>query len=349
MQTRSLTLFAGAAVLAGLPAFTAQAGPWVSFPSCEADQLGSATTCMPTLHEPKPPIFHPGKEYMWETNRDFDGTPNPGQVIAWDGAGGVENSQINYGVSGVDALANPRDHLYYEVINNLTAILYSERTDAAWGQASDTEFPIYYETTTGARGGWATREQVNQNWAQLEADGATLNLGGLEIFGPNSPQQDDSFMFSVHEDIALLPDGVRYSVYSFSGGSIDGYLSVEVVATAVSEFYNIPFGEIEPLIDLDALMAYDVGDPFVWDEGDSVLFSLMPFSAGGIDFVGDAAYVLDFGQDLRYLDHGGHLWENNWLGTNIDALEAAAIAEPASVALLGCGLLGLMVARRRRI
>jgi len=357
MTTRTLNILAGALLAAGLTATAAQAGPWTSYPVIYEP---------PTLGVPAGPIVHPGKEYMMEINRNADLTPNPGQVVAWDGNGGVQNSQINYNnntntphvnVERVDALANHGDAYFNEVVSNRTALLYSERTPTpglgdAWGKGSDTAYPVYYETANGGRGGWATRQQVNQHWtpqaeAGLNAQGQGLNLIGLEVFGPNSPNGDDSDMFSVNGDVALLPDGVRYSVYSYVAGNIRGYLSVQTVATALSAFYNVPYNLIEPLIDLDAMMVQDDGD-FIWDSGDRVLLSLMPANVSGFSYVGDSAYVLDFGQPLANLNHGGHFWSNNWLGTNVDALEAA-IPEPASLALLGIGLLGLVGARYRRV
>ena len=354
MHTKSFNLLAGALLAAGIIAAPAYAGPWTAYPTI---------TEPPTLGVPAGPIKHPGKEYMWEDNRDAVGNQDDGQVIAWDGNGGRTDSQIDYNVAKVDALANHGDAYFNEVTTNKTAILYSERTTADWGKATDTSFPIYYETTGGANGGWATRNQVNQDWIAIQADldkagnGEQLNLIGLEVFGPNDPQGDDSDMFSVNGDTALLPgNATKYSIYSFQGGVIGGYLTTEALATALTSFYTDATTSININdIDLDAMMVQDRNGNYEWDDGDSILFSLMPISSvvdssgKKLMDIGDAAYVWDnqATDKFGYLNHGGHEWVNNWNGTNIDALEAA-IPEPASIALLGIGLLGLLGTRRRK-
>lgn len=334
---------------------SAIAGPWTLYPTIPM------WNPPPAPEEPLGPTWHPGKEYMWETNRNYDGTPNVGQVIAWDGAGGVANSQINYNVPTglltaagveVDAIAYHRDELFHGVVTNQTAILFSERVLVeSNGQfhAVDTQYPIYYETTTGVIDPWATREQVNQHWLPLEEDGHFLNLAGLEVFGPNDPSLDNANMFSVTGDVALFPDNVRYSVYHYDlgTGDISGYLPVADIAQALADFYTVGYLDIEPLVDVDALMVWDDDFlPYEWSEEDEVLFSLAPFELGGTEYVGDAVYHLVHGGNLSYLDHGGHLWFNNWRGINIDALEAAAIPEPSSLLLLLLATLGLC--RRRR-
>lgn len=330
----------------------AQAAPWTLYPTVDRP---------PTLGAPLGPIDHPGKEYVWESNRSADGTLNPGQVIAWDGAGGTQDGKYytgassNFGNVQVDAIANAGDAYFTHIVNNTTALLYSERTNAAWGKAEDTAFPIYYETATGKRAGWATRAQVNADWNTIqdrlnqEGNGQKLNLIGLEVFGTNSPNAMDSNMFSVLGDTAILADNIAYSVYyhNIATGVTTGYVTKEELTAKLAAFYHVPVGLLGSAVDLDALMVNDANMDGAWDAGDSIIFSLASMTDfGNGNYIGDAAYVLTFGGDLAYLNHGGHNWTNGWLGTNVDALEAA-IPEPGSLSLLGVALAGFLARRRR--
>lgn len=285
-----------------------------------------------------PPERVPGKEFSDEFDRNAAGGFDDGQVIAWDGVippaapgGGVDDTFDYDGIEAelfefqVDALANKQDVLFFEVINNQAAALFSERLQTLVGGV-DTTDPIYYESTGGARGTWATAPQVSQHDVQ--------NLDGLEVWGADWPG-DDADRFSLVGDSL---SGV--SVYSYIGGGYIPYITTAELAIAVG--IEVQF------IDVDATMVFDVQGNNEWEIGDWLIFSLWANTPAGI--LGDEVWVWQKGTQPFYLDHGGHLWDSGWnRGIEIDALEAVAtIPEPATMLLFGFGLLGLAGIGRRK-
>lgn len=360
LSVRAL-LTAGLTVLGGV---AANAGPFVGaippYPT------------FPAVHTPAPVVKHPGKEYSEEFDRNaagfldssqnvrFDGRPPPGSGIVdtfdYNDPGGPTGGGLSDGSTDptqqVDALANHGDAFYNNVVANGTAILFSTRVGAnVQGAGFDAGAPgcalnpICYETIGGAIGTWATPLQVTQEAGLPAPDDTTgtitimRNLDGLEVWGPDDT--DDADRYSLFDDIVT---GV--SIYNLDKSA---FLTQAFLAGALGAF-DSRFQFFLNLIDLDALMVLEDGDG-IFETGESILFSLWPLlGAAGFADIGDAAYVMDGSGAITYLDHGGHLWDNDWLGLNVDALEAAAgIPEPASLTLLGAGLLGLgAIVRRRR-
>lgn len=289
-----------------------------------------------------PPERVPGKEYSHEFDKDAAGQPDPGQVIAWDGvippggAGGGVADTFDYDIE-LDALANKRDVLFFDLIANQTFALFSERTV----QGFDTGFPIYYEDPSGGIGPWATALQVDQHGVD--------NLDGLEVWGPTAPldpdpehrfndyitggldgpQADDANMFS------LFGDAVT-SVFAFTSAGPTPYISRGQIAAAL--------GMDEQYVDVDTMMAFDLAGNSTWDVNDWLIFSLWPNTG----IVGDEVWVWQNQVNISFLNHGGHDWDSNWLGTNIDALEAASVPEPCTMILLGSGLLALAGFSRKK-
>ncbi|WP_013325336.1 hypothetical protein [Gloeothece verrucosa] len=120
----------------------------------------------------------PGKEYADSPNKDQNGAADAGQSLLWDGNGGVADG-FDFGDQEVDALANYGDALFYEVIHNQAALLFSTTGDGV--------APILSESITGVGAVWATA-------AQIDANGVN-DLDGLEVWGPEG-----------------VPDANRYSL-----------------------------------------------------------------------------------------------------------------------------------------
>jgi len=346
----STSMVAGFAFIAGMS--VAGAGPFVGAIPPFPDK--------PTLDEPAPVANHPGKEYSEEFDRDAAGTLNVQQTVRFDGRlpSGVINSTDFNGVSDpepapffqIDALANKGDAFYRQVVSNQTAILFSTRVGPnAQGAGIDAGAPgcgpnpICFETTKGAIGLWATALQVTQHAGAVAPDGGIVmaNLDALEVWGPDTA--DDANAYSLWVDGFA---GAGVSIFNADGSTFLSHAALVAALIAFDpRFDGVPTG----LIDLDALMILEGDFNDTFDDGDSIMFSLWPIAGAlGLADVGDAVYVWDATTGISLLAHGGHLWSNGWLGLNIDAIEAAAIPEPATLALLGLGLAGLGAARRRR-
>ena len=276
----------------------------------------------PTLGIPAGPAQHPGKEYSAEWDSNAAGAYQQGQVVLWDGLGGAEDGLLLpvAPYQQTDALANHQDALFREVINNQTAILFSYRATDAQGVAHDVGDAVYYETSYGGIGTWATASQVN-------AVNPPINLDGLEVFGPE--RVSDTDRYSLANDAAW-----GTSIYDALGNTI---LSHSALASAMLAFDVEHHFTSANDIDLDALMV---------DDADGlILFSLAPVLATG--YFGDAVYILNQAGVVSVLNHGGHLWNNGWKGLDIDALEAAAVPVPSAIWLFGSAIAGLSILKRR--
>lgn len=293
---------------------------------------------VPGVNTVPPPDVVPGKEYSHEPDRSstVNGTaPDAQQNTTWDGSGGVADTFDYDGVdeedgAQVDAIANARDVLFQDVIENNATLLYSLRQGPnIQGQGVDVGPPVWFEKPSGSTGTWATWPQVDQHGGD--------NLDALEVWG--GELQDDADKYSLFGDWLT---GV--SVYNLDGST---YITHGELAREVNQFFQsvgiLNINETD--IDVDAMMVDDLvtGDPNLWEDGDWLLFSLWPID--GV-LVGDLALVWQRGVSMSWLHHGGDLWNDGWLGTNVDALEAVPV--PATLALFGIGALGLGLGYRRR-
>ncbi|GBL16634.1 hypothetical protein MTo_03958 [Microcystis aeruginosa NIES-1211] len=334
---------------------------------------------------PFPPQV-PGKEYSEDPDRNGNPlhTPNPGQVIAWDGTGGTTNTS-NFltlwnpqsGIAApdpfqVDALANRKDLLFYEVIEDLVPLVFS--TGLPGGPRTAFDNYIFYERPNHKVllpfpykeiGVWATPAQINQVepnnveglelWAPVQDPTVPLEdrVNSVLLNGPELPV-DDANRYS------LLGDPLGCSVFKSNGDCL--FLKADIAAAITPLFPGLDITDAK--IDLDGLMTWE----------NDILFSLKPIDGDNDAIItdNDPSKDLDGGEifvwlstepSAKFLIHGGHVWDTAfnvkdtvefWTGLevneNIDALEAVAVPEPSTfLSLLTLGTLGAASTLKRKL
>ena len=291
------------------------------------------------------PLQVPGKEFTDNFDRDALGNLDSLQNIAWDGAGGTADS-FDYDGDDVfdfnlqvDAQANLADTLFFEVISDQSALLFSVETDP----------DIYFEQRQVPLGDlWA------DDVTDIDNMNTVFDLDSLEVWGLDGPGFDDSDRFSLLGDPEFTGFG-KTSVFAYDSDNdiVTPYISTFELANAI--------GVPEALFDLDGLMIFDLDENAEFENGDLVLFSIQPIASVGID--GGEIYVYEKGVGASFLFHGGHLWDTafdvsgtfNLASENVDALEAVStttitsVPEPTSIFALGIiGGLGFLRERKRR-
>ncbi|NCQ86722.1 MAG: PEP-CTERM sorting domain-containing protein [Microcystis aeruginosa W13-18] len=325
----------------------------------------------------------PGKEYSDRFDKDTQEPPvlDPEQNIYWDGNGGRQDA-FDYSGSRagdtvtareVDALANHGDALFWDVIANQAALLFSTGSTTLllpgdsraavynaspdYNQLGIHEKSVLVEPIGGGTGFWATPPQIDQ--------AGVNDLDGLEVWGGLAdPTPNDADMYSLLGD--PLINGIRTSVWYYNGGVSTSYLNAAQIAAAINRPDIVNLADI---IDLDGLMVWDGGNIGQWDNSDAILFSVMPIDANldgiitpninGGDIDGGEIWSWQFGQPLaQFLNHGGHLWDTAFnvrqatgaVNENIDALEAVAVPEPSTfLSLLTLGSLGAASTLKRKL
>ncbi len=286
-----------------------------------------------------PPSAVSGKQYSHNLDESIGGVANPAQVISWDGLGGTKDDvdfslpAPPFSTSGqfqVDALANERDSLFIEALQEGTHLLYSvdhrALTTPAFGMtpfivpsAGPLTLPDTIKGGTNTIGGageisyeygkiggtkpsnghgiWATQSQINAMPNPIDVD-------ALEVWGPEPAAGglSDVNKYSVETDISTGAAGAAYSVWTYSPGGQTGYVPHALVVSLVRSLLNEP-NLPDELVDLDALMVLDADTgqgagtgPNFFNPGDKIIFSIrqIPSALGG-SFIatGSELFVLD--------------------------------------------------------
>jgi hypothetical protein len=269
------------------------------------------------------------------------------QVLRWDGAGNVFDAYdfAETRAEGlpleaeVDALANVQDSLFFDVTNNQAAALFSIAPSEGSGHF-DSQVEIWAERPSSEIEPWAYKTQINKHGVN--------NLDALEIWG--APGLEDANLYSLAND----PFGIAVWAYEPESNASLHYIWGDEIQSALMGadlMPALPGNAMDIGLDVDALMVYDMAQNNIWEPGDWILFSLEQLWIS-LDsqitelFAGDEIFVWQNGGSIDFLDHGGHLWDSNWLGRDIDAFEAAAVAEPRTLALLSLGALALILGRK---
>lgn len=145
------------------------------------------------------PTQVPGKEYSDYVDKDQSGNADPEQTLLWDGVGGTADGYDYGGTGQVDAMANIQDTLYWEVINNQAALLFStgQTGENTVNQGHTTwDDHVLVEPISGGVNIWATPNQIDSN--------GVVDVDGLEVWGSEQ-----------------VPNANVYSLDGDSGGSLD--------------------------------------------------------------------------------------------------------------------------------
>ena len=249
-----------------------------------------------------------GKEYSNNADKDTFGTPDPGQTLLWNGTGATQDG-IDYRTNGqVDAMANPGDAFFKEVISDKAALVFSTTFD-------DTIFFELPAGSFGPRGGiWARPNQIDAPGPG--SDPGVQDVDALELWGPDN--FSDASYYSVYGDAMIDP----LTGQVLSGAVFDQNNNVIFTNKEITKAVNQVTNKNLRAVNLDAMMVF----------GDEIMFSIDPIQ--GLD--GGEIFVYDQSTgNSSFLKHGGHLWDTSFdvMGTfgtaseNINALEAVPTQE----------------------
>ncbi|MHC4447944.1 MAG: hypothetical protein ACYSXF_09220 [Planctomycetota bacterium] len=204
----------------------------------------------------------------------------------------------------VDALANHQDHLFAQVVAGTVPIVVSFESDPPSGFTGD---DIYFHTTAGATGVWAVGP-LDINVPVPPDDVDAVELWGLPVVGqqhdPMSMGTDDANNYSYIGDCVLpmvagMPIGApKIIVFYFDPVMINPVTLAPGVSTVyithdelrdrlVQAYSDAHPGNLDVLpgitqinadlqVDIDALMVFDQAGNGIWEDGDTIIFSLRP-------------------------------------------------------------------------
>lgn len=226
----------------------------------------------------------------------------------------------------IDALASQENAFFSALTKNQAHLLIS------FGGDSNHKC-VYYQTPEGRRGvKWAHWEFSNYGYP-LYHDPNLEDVDALEVYG--QPKY-----FSLKGD-PWFPGAPPWktSVASVKDGVCTTFVSRDEVGAQIS---MLGFVGNPDDVDVDGLVVQDHGEVGVWDDPDTIIFSIT--AAGNWD--GGEIVVMPNSTASSFLTHGGKTWNTgfnvkNAFGVNteeVDAIEAYT-APAAAPALTQWGLL----------
>jgi hypothetical protein len=315
------------------------------------------------------PIVVPGKtisDWILTGDQQSNGMQNPHMTRTWKGDGTTKDStdftNSLVAVLGpipdplvypdVDALANAGDLFFHQLVNDYATLLVSPRVlqnDPIMGLDE-----IYYRTATpfgSLAGVWAKNAPDIGGAPPMGDNAVPEGIDGLEVWGTDG----DHNLFSLYTD-PVDTTGRRISVFQYDSVNdvSSAYIYNDEIRTAIG---LLP---VDPDVNVDGTMVFDVLGDGIFNAGDSLLFTVEE----NLQFHGGEIWVWKFGSPASFLQHGGVTWDSfnqpgllfNWVDlagggitNDINALEAILIIpEPSSMMLLMLGLLAASRCRRQR-
>ncbi len=315
-----------------------------------------------------PPSVVPGKEYSHDMDHMITAvgtSPDPKQIVAWDGSGGVADG-LDFSPPvfptalvdlEIDAIANHGDFLFDQLLDDDAHLLFSLDKDfvgiGPGGVLTPGMLPpgpavvLGNGNTVGGSGeisyelgvfGGANGADIQGTWAgQAMINGMPLpdDIDGLEIWGPEPGFTADTDKLSLRVDAATGLSGPPTSVFNGDGST---YVSLPMIEAAVFSLLGgpIPTTADADAINLDALMVNDVaGEDTDFGRGptggtdiDRIIFS--------IDQIPDPADPDGYyatGSELFVLDAAGgafFLAHGGHLWDHVYALTTFSIGTPGS-------------------
>jgi len=281
----------------------------VSAPAWATVPYGSVAPGTPSIGPGiAPPSLVPGKEYSHDRDHMITavGTaPDPGQIVAWDGSGGVANG-LDYSFSrllwtidqDIDATANHIDFLFNQLrmddahlifsVDDMY-VLYSAGVPGPALLPSAGPVPLGNGNTIGGAGeysyelgvvGGANLPDMQGVWAtqpMINAMPFPDDVDGLELWGPEPALTGDTDKYSLDTDILSFGAVIPGDAVSVWNGSGTPYISHSAIVSAVTSLLGpvppsainlTPDGPFEGRdgVNLDALMVQDlVGSPDSFD------------------------------------------------------------------------------------
>ncbi len=292
----------------------------------------------PGLASPK---IVPGKEYSHDRDHEITavGTaPDPKQIVAWDGSGGVANGQdfsppifptvlVDF---EVDAIAHHRDALFDRLLDDSAHLLFSLDLDFVGYGPGMVPFAGTLPSGTppgvllkngnivGGAGeisyelglfGGVNGPETQGVWAtQAEINGMPLpdDIDGLEVWGPEPGFTADVDKLSLRLDAATGGAGPLTSVFNGDGST---YITLAMIEGAVTSLLGDLPTHLEPdRVNLDALMVNDIAGEdtdFGRDPAGGSALDRIIFSIDQIEDPLDADGYYATGSELMVLDAAG--------------------------------------------